>query len=56
MDMVQGFPTVTQARMKNIKTGSETMMNYDRVEYDLNLPPDIFTERYLRNAPREYLR
>lgn len=56
VEMIQGYPTVTQARMKNIKTGSETMMKYDRVEYDLNLPPDVFTERYLRRAPRKYLR
>jgi len=56
VDMIQGYPTVTQARMKNIQTGGQTQMKYERVEYDLNLPLDIFTERYLRRSPRKYLR
>lgn len=54
--MIQGFPTVIKARMKNVKTGSETLMKYDRVEYNLNFPADIFSERFLRRAPRKYLR
>lgn len=56
VEMVQGFPTVTKSRMKNLKTGGETVMEYGKVEYDLSFPPDIFTERYLRKAPRKYLR
>jgi hypothetical protein len=31
-------------------------MEYVTVDYDVGLPDDIFTERYLRRAPREYLR
>ena len=54
--MIQGFPTVTSSRMKNIKTGGETLMEYGKVEYDLDIPEDIFTERYLRKAPRKYLK
>jgi len=56
VEMVQGFPTVTKSRMKNVKTGGETLMEYAKVEYDLDFPQDIFTERYLRKAPRKYLR
>jgi outer membrane lipoprotein-sorting protein len=56
VEMVQGFPTVTKSRMKNLKTGGETLMEYARVEYDLDIPQDIFTERYLRKTPKKYLR
>ena len=56
VETVQGHPTVTQSRMKNYRTGSETTMKYGDVAYDLGLPEDIFTERYLKNPPREYLR
>lgn len=56
VDNIQGFPTVTKASMKNLKTGSETLMAYENVQYDIGLPDDIFTERYLRKPPREYLR
>ena len=56
VDMIQGFPTVAKSRMKNVKTGGETLMEYSRVEYNLGLPQNIFTERYLRKTPSKYLR
>jgi len=56
VETVEGYPTVTRSSMKNLKTGSETVMSYTAVAYDLGLPDGIFTERYLRNPPREYLR
>jgi len=56
VEMIQGFPTVTKSRMKNVKTGGETLMEYGNVEYNLELPEDIFTERHLRKAPRNYLK
>lgn len=51
-----GFPTVTRARMSDNRTGGETTIEYTDVKYDVGLPDDLFTERYLRNAPRKYLR
>jgi hypothetical protein len=42
--------------MENLRTGSKTLMRYGKVEYDIDIPEDIFTERYLRNAPQKYLR
>lgn len=56
VETIDGYPTVTNARMKSLETGSTTTMEYLSVEYDVGLPDDIFTERYLRRAPREYLR
>jgi len=56
VDQIDGYPTVTRARMRALETGSQTVMEYLSVEYDIGLPEDIFSERYLRSAPREYLR
>jgi len=56
VDTIDGYPTVTRAQMKSLETGSTTTMEYLNVEYDVGLPEDIFTERYLRRAPREHLR
>jgi len=56
VDTIEGFPTVTRAQMKSLETGSTTLMEYLSVDYDVGLPEDIFSERYLRRAPREYLR
>ncbi|MBI2569127.1 MAG: outer membrane lipoprotein-sorting protein [Candidatus Schekmanbacteria bacterium] len=53
---VQGYQTVTQARMKDLRTGVSTLLRYAKVAYDIGLGEDVFTERYLRNPPAELLR
>ncbi len=53
---IQGYPTVTQSRMRDLRTGSQTVIEYKNLAYDIGLPDEIFTERYLRRAPIEYLR
>lgn len=56
VDHIQGYPTVTEASMENLLTGSKTEMRYSDVAYDIGLPEDLFTERYLRTPPRRFLR
>lgn len=53
---IQGYRTVTKASMQDLRTGSTTTVSYSDVGYDVGLPEDIFTERFLRRAPMEYLR
>jgi outer membrane lipoprotein-sorting protein len=55
VDTIQGHPTVTKASMENLKTGGKTVMEYDEVKYDIGLTDDIFSERYLRNPPQQFL-
>ncbi len=52
----QGFLTVTRSKMENLNTGGYTTVEYSEVEYNVGIPKDIFTERYLRKPPMEYLR
>ena len=56
VETIQGFPTVVKARMRDSRIGGETEIEYSAVTYNIGFPEDIFTERYLRRAPREYLR
>lgn len=56
VETIQGHPTVIKTSMESLKTGSKTVMEYTRVEYDIGLPDDIFSERFLRNPPKEFLR
>lgn len=56
VETVQGYPTIIRARMKDLRRKSETLIAYSGVQYDIGLPEEIFTERYLRNPPRKYLR
>lgn len=50
-----GYPTVIKSRMKDSRNQSETTLEFSRVRYDIDLPETIFSERYLRNPPRQYL-
>jgi hypothetical protein len=52
---IQGFPTVTKSVVKNLNTGSMTVMEFSGVQYNTKVG-DIFTERYLRRPPREAIR
>lgn len=56
VDVISGFPTVTRASMKDLRSGAGTVLNYSEVKYDEGLPGDIFSERYLRTPPGEYLK
>ncbi len=56
VETVDGYPTVTKSRMSDSRIGGQTTIDYRNVKYDISLPDNIFTERYLRNAPRKYLR
>ena len=53
---IQGFPTVTRSRVQDLKSGGNTVSEFTDIRYDVKLPDDVFTERYLRRAPRRYLR
>lgn len=52
----QGYLTVTRSKMENLRSGGYTIIEYSQVEYDVGLPEDIFTERYLRKPPMDYIK
>ena len=56
VETIQGHPTVVKASIKDLKSGSQTVMTHSGSEYDIGLPNDIFTERYLRQPPMEYIK
>jgi hypothetical protein len=51
----QGFLTVTKSKMEELRTGGQTTIEYSEVAYNVGLPKDIFTERYLRKPPMRYI-
>lgn len=52
----QDYITVTRAKMADLQSGGRTIVEYTDVAYDVGLPKDIFTERYLRKPPMEYIK
>jgi outer membrane lipoprotein-sorting protein len=56
VETIEGYPTITQSSMENLQTGGKTVMDYERVQYNVGLTEDLFTERYLRRPPMQQLK
>lgn len=56
VDNVQGYATVTRSKMSDKKMGGYTTLEYSKLRYDEGFKENIFSERYLRNPPRQALR
>ncbi|HOP40214.1 MAG TPA: outer membrane lipoprotein-sorting protein [Geobacteraceae bacterium] len=50
------YPTVTKTVARDLDTGSRTEMVFSHVNYNMGLKEKLFSERYLRRAPREATR
>ncbi len=53
---INGIPAVIKRTMRNIKTGHRTDVPFQEIEYNLGIGDDIFSERYLRRPPQEWIR
>lgn len=56
VETIGKYPTVTQGSMTDLRSGSVTKLTYSNVDYDIGVPDDIFTERYLRQPPMSYIK
>lgn len=54
-EVIQGFPTLTKTRVRDLVEGGETVTEFNNIKYNLNLPDSLFSERYLRSPERKYL-
>jgi Outer membrane lipoprotein-sorting protein len=52
---IEGYPTVTLSRVSDLSGGGQTDMQFRNIDYDLGLEESVFTERSLRNPPRQWL-
>ena len=53
---IDSYQTIIRSRMSDLRSGGNTLLEYDSVAYNQDLPEEIFSERYLRNPPNQYLR
>lgn len=56
VENVEGYPTASVRRMTNTKKGSFTVLSFSETTYESKLDADDFSERMLKNPPREYTR
>jgi hypothetical protein len=55
VEEIDGYPTVTLSRVSDLIAGGRTDMQFRYIDYDLGLDESVFTERSLRNPPRQWL-
>jgi outer membrane lipoprotein-sorting protein len=53
---VDGITTMTLRKIQNLEKGSYTTVDFSSIKYNVGLTPDLFTERYLKNPPRKYVK
>ncbi|QLA15714.1 outer membrane lipoprotein-sorting protein [Desulfolutivibrio sulfoxidireducens] len=49
------YPTVVRSVARDLEGGGRTEMVFSNVRYNIGLTDELFTERYLRRAPKEVL-
>jgi hypothetical protein len=51
-----GITTVVHSKLSDLRSGGYTEMQFRNVQYNIGLPDSIFSERSLRNPPKQWLR
>ena len=50
------FPTVYEAIVEDLRTGTKTFMKGDKIKYNVGLKPELFTQRALEVPPIEVIK
>ena len=53
---IQGHPTATKMKVSDLRENAYTLNEIRFIKYDIGLEEDVFTERSLRNPPREWFK
>lgn len=51
-----GIMTITHRTMKDLKADRITHVIFENIDYNVGVKDDIFTERYLKNPPMQYIK
>jgi len=53
---VDGITTVTVRSMEDVEKNQKTTISFDQIKYNTGVSDDVFTERYLKTPPRQFIR
>ncbi len=56
IEEIDGITTVTLRSMEDLKKERKTTIEFARIEYNQGIGDDIFTERYLKTPPRQFIK
>lgn len=54
IEEIDGYPTVTQMKVSDLRDGGNTLSEFRNIQYNLNIPENVFAERTLRNPPQQW--
>jgi hypothetical protein len=55
VEVIEGHPTAVERRMTTPRKENHTLIVFGSIDYDQGISADIFSERYLKSPPREYI-
>lgn len=55
IETIQGIPTMVSQKAENLRDGSYTINQMRNIEYNIDIPDIVFSERSLRTPPRKWL-
>lgn len=53
---IDGIMTPTLRKMENVKKGQYSTVEFNNIKYNVGIEEDIFSERYLKNPPRQFIK
>ena len=56
IEVIDGIATITQRVIENMAKKQKTTVQFNKISYNAGLKDNIFTERYLKNPPREFIK
>ncbi len=56
IEIIDGIATPTIRKMENIKKNQYTIVEFSGINYNAGVGEDIFTERFLKNPPRKFIK
>jgi len=56
IETIEDIPTITVRSMEDLKKNQKTIVEFASIDYNVGIGDDIFTERYLKNPPRDLIK
>ena len=56
IEEIEGIITMTARSMENVKKGGMTVIEFSKIRYNSGVDNSVFTERFLKNPPRKYIK
>jgi outer membrane lipoprotein-sorting protein len=56
IEEIDGVMTLSIRSMENVRKGGKTTIAFNSIKYNVGMDESLFTERFMKNPPRKYIR